>query len=65
MLTSAHDEAGWSAPIPGRFAHGKEPAPTVQEAGWAPGRVWTGAGNLGPSGFDRRTVEPVGSRCAD
>jgi len=26
----------------------KDPVPTVQEAGWAPGPVWTGAENLAP-----------------
>jgi hypothetical protein len=30
---------------------GKDPVPTVQEAGWAPGPVWTGAENLAPTGF--------------
>jgi hypothetical protein len=25
---------------------GKDPVPTVQEAGWAPGPIWTGAENL-------------------
>ena len=28
------------------FTLGKEPVPIVQEAGWAPGPVWTGAENL-------------------
>jgi len=27
---------------------GKDPVPTLQEAGWAPGPVWTGAENLVP-----------------
>ena len=27
---------------------GKDPVPIVQEAGWAPGPVWTGAVNLAP-----------------
>ena len=39
--------------------------PIVQEAGWAPGPVWTGAENLAPPGFDPRTVQPVGSRYTD
>ena len=39
----------WSARRPGRFIHGKDPAPFVQEAGWASGPVWTGAENLAPS----------------
>jgi hypothetical protein len=29
----------------------KEPVPIVQEAGWAPGPVWTGAENLAPTGI--------------
>jgi len=33
------------------FTPGKEPAPIVQEAGWAPGPVWTGAENLAPTGI--------------
>ena len=28
------------------FTLGKDPVPIVQEAGWAPGQVWTGAENL-------------------
>ena len=29
----------------------RDTAPTVQEAGWAPGPVWTGAENLAPTGI--------------
>jgi hypothetical protein len=29
----------------------KDPVPIVQEAGWAPGLVWTGAENLAPTGI--------------
>ena len=32
-----------SASRSGRFTPGKDPVPIVQEAGWAPGPVWTGA----------------------
>jgi hypothetical protein len=32
---------GWSAPRLGRFTPGKDPVPIVQEAGRAPGPVWT------------------------
>ena len=39
---------GESVPSPGRFTPGKDPVPTVQEAGWAPGPVWKGAENLAP-----------------
>ena len=41
----------WLMPQPGRFTPGKEPVPTVQEAGWAAGPVWTGAENLAPVGI--------------
>ena len=44
----ALDAGGQSAPRPGRFTPGKDPVPVVQEAGWAPGPVWTGAENLAP-----------------
>ena len=33
------------------FTPGKNPVPIVQEAGWAPGPVWTGAENLAPTGI--------------
>ena len=31
---------------PGRLTRGKDPVPTVQEPGWAPWPVWTGAEHL-------------------
>ena len=31
---------------PATLSTGKYPVPIVQEAGWAPGPVWTGAENL-------------------
>ena len=45
----------------------KDPVPIEEEAGWAPGPVWTGAENLAPPppGFDPRTVQPVASRYTD
>jgi hypothetical protein len=58
-LTSGLDRGGWSTPCPGRFTPGKDPVPIVQEDGWAPGPVWTGAENLVPTGFDLRTLQPV------
>ena len=33
------------------FTPGKYPVPIAQEAGWAPGPVWTGAENLAPTGI--------------
>jgi len=48
------------------FTPGKDPVPIVQEAGWAPGLVWTGVENITPpQGFDPRTVQPVASRYTD
>ena len=44
---------GWGVSVTSRplFTPGKDPVPIVQEAGWAPGPVWTGAENLAPSGI--------------
>ena len=53
---------GWvvsSTPRP-LFTPGKDPLPILQEAGWAPGPVWTG-GKSRP-GIRFRTVQPVVSR---
>jgi hypothetical protein len=37
-----------------------------QYPGWAQGPVWMGVENLAPTpGFDRRTVQPIGSRYND
>ena len=52
------DKWGWvvnatSLPL---YLPEREPVRIRQEAGWAPGAVWTGAENLDP------TVPPVGSR---
>ena len=49
--TSALDGGGWSKPRPSVFTPGKDPVPIVQEAGWAPGLVWTGAENLSHTGI--------------
>ena len=60
------DGGGWSAPRPGSFTPGKDPVHIVQEAGWTPGPVWTGAENLAPPpGFEAGTVQSVASRCTD
>ena len=60
-------EKGWGVTVTPRqhLTPGKDPVPIVQEAGWASGPVWTGAGNLVLPGFDPRTVQPVGSRYTD
>src|SRR5215475_8642877 len=43
------------------FTPGKDPVPIVQEAGSAPGPVWTGAENLAPTGI-RSTDRPARSQ---
>ena len=53
-LTSGAVSSGWSTPRPDRFIPGRDPIPTVQEAGWDPGPVWTGAENIVPIGI--RTI---------
>ena len=50
-VTLALDGGGWSTPRPGRFTPVEDPVPIVQEAGWAPGPVCTGAENLVPTGI--------------
>ena len=43
---------GWSTPPFDHSAPRKDPVPIVQEIGWAPGPVWTGAENLAsPTGI--------------
>ena len=59
-LTSELDGGGWSTQRPGRFTPGNDPVPIVQEAGQAPGPVWTGAENLAPTGI-RSPDRPAGS----
>jgi len=51
---------GWGISVTPKplFAPGKDPVPVVQEAGWAPGPVWTGAENLVPVGI-RSPDRPV------
>ena len=47
------------------FTLGKNPVPIVQEAGWAPGPVWTVRKISPPPEFDLRTFQPVASRHTD
>ena len=43
----------------------RDSALIVQEAGWAPGPVWTGAENLAPIGIRPKDRQPVASRYTD
>jgi hypothetical protein len=44
---------GWGVSVTSRlpFTPGKDPVPIIQEAGWAPEPVWTGAENLALTGI--------------
>jgi len=42
-------EVGGQHHAPVTFTPGKDPVPIVQEAGWAPGPVWTSVENLAPT----------------
>jgi hypothetical protein len=61
-LTSALDGVGGQRHAQTDLPPGKYPEPIVQEAGWAPEPVWTGAEYSLPPGSDPRTVQPVASR---
>jgi len=55
---------GWGISVTHRplFTPAKKPLPLVQEAGWAPEPVWTGAENLDPTEIrspDRPVVIPT------
>jgi hypothetical protein len=51
-MTTALEEGEWSATRLDRaLPSGKDPVPIVQEAGWTPGPVLTGAENLAPTGI--------------
>ena len=65
MTTALEGGEGVSVTPRPLFTSGKDPVPIVQEAGWAPGPVWTGAENLAPTGIHPRTVQPVASRYTD
>jgi hypothetical protein len=56
---------GWVVSVTPRsyFTPGKDSVPIVQEAGWAPGPVWTGAEKLAPTGI-RSSDRPARSSVA-
>ena len=55
----------WSTPRSGRFTPGKKPKTVVQDAGWAPGSVWTGGKNLAATEIRSPDLQPVASRYTD
>ena len=54
-LPSSLDGGGYLTTRPGRFITGRDPVRIVQEAGWAPGPVWTGAEN--PASTENRSPD--------
>jgi len=60
-MTATLEEGGeWvSSTTRPHFTPGKDPVPILQEAGWAPGPVWTGGGEISsPPGFDPGPSSP-------
>ena len=51
MTTALEGGKGVSVTPRPLFTPEKDPLPIVQEAGWAPGPIWTGAENLVPTGI--------------
>jgi len=49
MSTTLEGGCGVSVTLRPLFTPGKDAVPIVQEAGWAPGLVWTDAENLAPT----------------
>jgi len=47
---------------PGRFTFRNDTLSIIQEAGWAPGPVWTRAENVAPTGIRTPERQPVASR---
>jgi len=50
-MSAAMEGGEGSASRSGRLLPPKDRVPIVQEAGWPPGPVWTGAENLVPTGI--------------
>jgi hypothetical protein len=50
-MTTALEVVRGQRHAPSALYPGKDPVPIVEEAGWAPGPVWTGAENLAPTGI--------------
>ena len=49
--TTALERVRGQRHAPAALYPGKDSVPIVQEAGWTPGPVWTGAENLAPTGI--------------
>ena len=60
MITTLEGLSG-QRHAPAALYSGKDPVPITQEAGWAPGPVWTSAENLAPTRI-RSPYSPARSR---
>ena len=60
-MTTALEEVRGQRHAPAALYPEKEPVSIVQEAGWAPGPVWTGEENLAPTGI-RSQDRPASSQ---
>jgi hypothetical protein len=50
-MTTALEGVRGQRHAPAALYPGKDPVPIIQEAGWAPGPVWTGVESLAPTGI--------------
>jgi len=64
---SHNTRRGWGVSAMPRplITPGNDLVPTVQEAGWTSGPVWTGVENLAPTGIRSQTVQSIASRYTD
>ena len=64
-MTTALEGVRGQRHAPAALYPAKDPVPIVQDVGWAPGPVWTGAENLAPTGIrspdrpDRRYTDYI------
>jgi hypothetical protein len=58
-------EVGVQSHATAAFPRERDSVPIVQDAGWAPGPVWTVRKISPPPEFDPRTVQPVASLYTD
>jgi len=63
-MTAALEGGEWSASRPGRTLPPGDPIPIAQEAGWAPGPIWTGGISF-PFGIRSPDGPPVASLYTD
>jgi hypothetical protein len=65
FMTTALEGVRGQRHAPAALYPRKDPVPIAQEAGWAPGPFWTGAGNFAPTGFRSQDPQHLASRYTD